>query len=335
MGVNQLEDEARLPHSRLPDDGGDLAPALTGLLEGTVELLHLGIPAHETGEPANGRCLKPRTHGADSREFVDLDRSEEALHGHGTEGGHLHEAFGEREGIRSQEDRARVGELLHSTGKVSGLPYRRVVHVEIGADRANDHLARVQTYADPDRDAVLPSHSLGVPGHGLLHAESGITSSYRVVLERERRAEQRHDPVPHHLIDRALVAVDGLHHAFEDGIEQLARLLGVTVGEQFHRTLEIREEDGHLLALAFHRDPRGKDLLGDVFGGIRLGASEATRWLGGERGAAGSTELFARRDGGTTTRAGRLKPGATVLAEATARVVLSLAAGTPHSGASK
>jgi hypothetical protein len=45
--------------------------------------------------------------------------------------------------------------------------------------------------------------------------------------------------------------VDGLHHVLEHGIEQLARLLGVAIGEQFHRPLEIGEQHGDLLALAF------------------------------------------------------------------------------------
>jgi hypothetical protein len=45
MGVDQLEDKARFPHSRFPDNGGDLAPAPPGLLKGTVELLDLGVPA--------------------------------------------------------------------------------------------------------------------------------------------------------------------------------------------------------------------------------------------------------------------------------------------------
>ena len=66
----------------------------------------------------------------------------------------------------------------------------------------------------------------------------------------ERRAEQRHDAVAHHLVDGALVAMDGLHHPLEDGIEELARLLGIAVGEQLHRALEVGEEDGDLLALA-------------------------------------------------------------------------------------
>jgi hypothetical protein len=50
-----------------------------------------------------------------------------------------------------------------------------------------------------------------------------------MVLVGERRAEQRHDPVAHHLVDGAFVTVDGFHHPFEDWIENLSRLLGIAV----------------------------------------------------------------------------------------------------------
>ena len=60
----------------------------------------------------------------------------------------------------------------------------------------------------------------------------------------------------------------------EDGVEELARLLGVAVGEQLHRALEVGEEDRHLLALAFERGLGGEDLLGEVLGGIGLRGGE-------------------------------------------------------------
>ena len=93
-----------------------------------------------------------------------------------------------------------------------------------------------------------------------------------MVLVGERRAEERHDPVAHHLVDGALVAVDGLHHVLEDGVEELARLLGIAVGEQLHRALEVGEEHGDLLALALQGGLGGEDLLGEVLGGVRLRA---------------------------------------------------------------
>ena len=112
---------------------------------------------------------------------------------------------------------------------------------------------------------------VGVSLHRLLHPQRGVAGAHRVVLVRQRRAEQRHDPVAHHLVDGALVAVDGLHHVLEHGVEELAGLLGIAVGEQLHRALEVGEEDGHLLALALERGLGGQDLLGEVLGRIGLG----------------------------------------------------------------
>ena len=83
---------------------------------------------------------------------------------------------------------------------------------------------------------------------------------------RERCAEQRHDPVAHDLVDRALVPVDRLHHPLEHRVEELARLLWVAIGEQLHGALEVGEEDRDLLALALEGGLRGQDLLGEVFG---------------------------------------------------------------------
>ena len=58
-------------------------------------------------------------------------------------------------------------------------------------------------------------------------------------------------PSPMTLVDRPFVAVDGLHHVLEDGVQELARILGVAVREELHRALEVSEEHSNLLALAF------------------------------------------------------------------------------------
>jgi hypothetical protein len=60
--------------------------------------------------------------------------------------------------------------------------------------------------------------------------------------------------------------MDRLHHAFEHGVEELPRFLGVPVGQQLHRALQVGEEHGHLLALAFEGGLGGEDLLGRCFG---------------------------------------------------------------------
>jgi hypothetical protein len=116
-----------------------------------------------------------------------------------------------------------------------------------------------------------------------------------VILVRQRRPEQRHDAITHHLIDGALVAVDGFHHQLEDGIEDLPCLFGITVREQLHRALEIGEEHGDLLPLALQRGLRGEDPVGQVLGRVGLWGGELGRRAPLERGGALAAEAILRR----------------------------------------
>jgi hypothetical protein len=95
-----------------------------------------------------------------------------------------------------------------------------------------------------------------------------------MVLVGQRGAEQRHDPVAHHLVYRALVPMHGLHHVLEHGIEEVARLFGVAIGEQLHRALEVGEQHGDLLALALEGALRSQDLLGEMARGIGRGSGD-------------------------------------------------------------
>ncbi len=147
-------------------------------------------------------------------------------------------------------------------------------------------IARTTTSPELRPTRTCDGHAVGRAGASsvsrriaALQVDRGVARPHRVVLVGEGRAEQRHDPVAHHLVDGALVAVDGLHHPLEDGIEELARLLGVAVGEQLHRALEVGEEDGDLLALALEGGLRGEDLLGEVL--RRVAGSGSTGRVGG------------------------------------------------------
>jgi hypothetical protein len=109
---------------------------------------------------------------------------------------------------------------------------------------------------------------LRVASHRGVHIVDRVAGPHRVILVGDGRAEERHDPVAHDLVDRALVAVDGLHHAFEHRVQELPRFLEVPVGEEFHRALEVGEQNGHLLPLALEGSLRGDDPLGEVLGGV-------------------------------------------------------------------
>jgi hypothetical protein len=125
-----------------------------------------------------------------------------------------------------------------------------------------------------------------------------------------RRAEQRHDPVTHHLVYRALVAVHGVHHVRENRVQDLARFLGIAAGEQFHRALEIREQDRHVLALTLQGSAGREDLLGKVLRRVSLWRGEA--WRRDSKGSpAAVTEMASSRITVVARRTGELETDAT------------------------
>jgi hypothetical protein len=140
----------------------------------------------------------------------------------------------------------------------------RVVHTEIAADRAHHHFTRIQAHADLRQQTLAAAHVLRVPLYRLLHAQGRVTRPDGVIFVGERRPEERHDAVAHHLVDGPLVAVDGLHHVLEDWIKELSRLLGVPVGGQLHRAFHVGEEHRHLFPFSLQRVFGGQDLLGNV-----------------------------------------------------------------------
>ena len=187
---------------------------------------------------------------APSGQLEDLEWVRETLHRDGPERPHLDVAFGQRQRMRRDHDRAGVGDLLHPRGQMRRLADGRVVHVEIAADGPYHDFPGVQPDADLDHSRVRTPHLLRVCLHALLHPERGIAGAHGVILMGQRRPEERHDAVAHHLVDRALVPMDRLNHSLENGIENLARFLGVTVGEQLHGAFEIGKEHGDLFTLA-------------------------------------------------------------------------------------
>src|SRR5262245_17359085 len=94
--------------------------------------------------------------------------------------------------------------------------------------------------------------------------------------------------------------MDGLHHQCQHRIEELACFLGISVGEQLHRPLEVGEEDGDLLALAFEGRPRVEDLLGEMLRGICPRRSEAGCGRSRNRLPALEAKLRAGRQGALT-----------------------------------
>ena len=97
-----------------------------------------------------------------------------------------------------------------------------------------------------------------------------------MVFVRQRCTEQRHDAVAHHLVDRALVAVHGVHHGVQGRVQEGWAALGVEVADQLRRAFEIGKEHRDLLALAFQRAARGENFLGQIGGRVGKGCGGLT-----------------------------------------------------------
>ena len=114
------------------------------------------------------------------------------------------------------------------------LAHGRVVHVEVAANGADDDLARIEPDPDLHVYAMGAARLFGISLDRFLHPQSRIARAHRVVFVRHGSAEERHDAVTHDLVHQAFVAVDGLHHVLEHRVKNLASLLGISIGEQFH-----------------------------------------------------------------------------------------------------
>src|SRR6478735_5961994 len=112
-----------------------------------------------------------------------------------------------------------------------GLAVSGVVHVQLAAHRTHDDFARVQSDTYEQRDSPGPAHLLRVLADQLLHFERSKTSPDGMILIRDRCPEQRLDSVAHHLVDRALVASDSVHHPFENGVKQRAGILRIKLSD--------------------------------------------------------------------------------------------------------
>ena len=113
-------------------------------------------------------------------------------------------------------------------------------------------------------------------------------------------------------------------------VEDLARFLGIAVGEQLHRSLEVREEHGDLLALALERPLAREDLLGEVLGGVALWRREPLGGLGRDRRAAGAAEALVGLELDAAARARQGEASSALLAESDAVAIVRMTPATPQ-----
>ena len=123
------------------------------------------------------------------------------------------------------------------------------------------------------RASASPACELVVElAHGFCIVQAGDAGAFGVILVRQRRAPERHDRVADVLVERAAVilkttSVTSCRYAFISRPAPPASELSEMRGEVAH----VGEQDGHVAALAFHRNASGFFAIsGDQLGGTYL-----------------------------------------------------------------
>ena len=101
----------------------------------------------------------------------------------------------QRRGVLGEIGAPRLAELFHARCQADGMPLRGVVHAQVVADRADDHVARIESHAHRELQPAIAAQGLRVLAQRARQVQRGMTGALGVVLVRQRRAEQRHDAV--------------------------------------------------------------------------------------------------------------------------------------------
>ena len=209
-----------MPDARLAHDRHDLAVPGARRLPRPLQLLQLLAPPDEARQAAVGGHLDARAQRPDALQLVDAQRVLHAFHREQPQVAEPEEPLHQPRGVLGEVDAIGLGELLHARGQADGVALRRVVHAQVVADLADHDLAGVEAHAHGEvagraaRAQVL-RHSAQL----LAQVQGRVAGALRVVLVRDRRAEQRHDAVAGVLVHRALEAMHAVGEDLEEAVE--------------------------------------------------------------------------------------------------------------------
>jgi hypothetical protein len=131
--------------------GPRLAVPVSGLLHRLAQQSQLGLAASdEPGQSPGDGYLETSSRRRRADQLEHLHRLREAADGDGPEGPRLDIALGESQGLGGQQDRGRLGHLLHPGGQVCGLADRGVLHLQVAPDGPDHDLSGVEADADLD-----------------------------------------------------------------------------------------------------------------------------------------------------------------------------------------
>src|SRR5207247_4317821 len=111
------------------------------------------------------------------------------------------------------------GGPLHALCEAHRVALRRVVHAQVVPDRADHHLPRIEPHADREVESLGAAELAAVAPERFAEMQRRMAGALGVILVRDWRAEERHDPVAGELVDGALEAVDTLREDAEEAVE--------------------------------------------------------------------------------------------------------------------
>ena len=272
-----LPEQARLADAWLRDQRHDLPPACRRFGQCPLDRSALGVPPDERRQPPGRRRLEAGPSRARTDQLVRLNLIVEPLDRRSPERAHLDESLDERNGGGAEQRAVRRRTLLHPLRQVDRRSHGAVVPELRVREIPDDHPAAVDPDPDLDGRAVLPAYLLGVRAAGVQHRQRREAGPQRVVLVRDRRAEQRQQAVAQLAADRPLVPLDGLHHPLYGAVQQPLGLLVVQALDQRRRADDVGEEDRDLLALAFRGVGTGSGTSATRGGAGRSGAARRGR----------------------------------------------------------
>ena len=332
----ELVEQPRLAAAGVADDAHQAAAPGLRLGQQLAEPAQLALAPHEAPERALGGVLEGRLPRRHADDLVGGDRIALALDGERTGRQQPQLAPHQTRGGLGDQDLAGRGGLLQPGGDVGRVADGGVVHAQVVADGADHDEARVESHAHGQLGARPEAGVRAAILQRTADLEGGHGRAAGVVLVGQRRAEQRHEAVAEELVDGALVAMDLGQRQLEESIEQIVHRVGAEPLGQRGRADQVAEQHGDRLPLAGQRRPRGEDSLGEVTRRVGIGRRRPRRVLerrrGGDRRAAGVTELGAGWQGCPTGRARQRQRLAALEAEARAGRVLVVTAPALHDG---
>jgi hypothetical protein len=200
----------------------------------------------QTGDAAYAPGRRARRQG-----FKDFDRLDPILNADRTEFAKFKERLGRFVHGAADENRAGLGDALQARRDIHRIAERGVLHSQIGADAADDDRAGMQPDSHAQRNAQA-RFEIGVDAlERGLHPERGAHRACRIVLVRNRRAEECHDPVAQHFVNRSFVFVDFAGECFERAVNEIVNLFGIEFFGDGGKAADVGEENGDVAAFPF------------------------------------------------------------------------------------